>query len=789
MQENSVQQAETDLFAQVEWDVATGEVQRSPAWFRMTGYDEDEQDSDAIGFWADRAHPADLVHFYRVLEDFARSGKDELRFNYRLRFADGRWHQLAAVARVVARGRDGRPLKYLIHEIDLEPFHADDLKVAGLSTQLPAGLAGAWSWEPASGEVWWSKEVYEICGWSLDEPPPNLEGQAKLYVPESLTRLYEAIDRLLKEGTSFDLALTLVRTDGRRLPVRATAAITRGRAGSPGRVGGTLALLEPGQRADAATAARAAGPLLELDLPSGDWIASPEAERVITALGGRHEDPSRALRELLTHSSREDLQAWTDGLKSDVAARGSLLLRTVSGRSLRLWPYGGVEGNESVFLRLEIEHEEGGRHVDADHDELTGLLKFRAFELLAENRLANSPQVLFKININAFRRVNAILGHRRGDEVLAAFAAHLSASLPGALLCRRAGDVFVGMMDCRGDGAELEHIREAIEAFVPPRVGLLKLRFALAMVRSDGLLSLPEMIEAASELIEACPPGGSRVFGAEDGQRMERHRRISRQLLGVAARGELRCHYQPSVSAIDGTTCGVETLVRWQSPELGQVSPGDFIPLAEETGEIIAIGRWVLAQAIADFARMRRMGLAIPHVSVNLSPTQFADSGLAGFALEACREHGVEPGAVMIELTESAFIDDGDMTRSVLESLTGAGFLLAMDDFGTGFSNLGVLTRLRLSQVKIDRSFVSRMLEDPASRVVVDSVVRLAHGLSCHTVAEGAERQDQVDALRALGCDQIQGFHIARPMPFDDLVAWQAGRLEAYALPQRGGRA
>ena len=794
MQESGERRSTADLFARVDWDVASGEARRSPEWFRMTGYSAGAQDSGSIGFWSERAHPADLVQFYQTLAEFALSGKDELRFNYRLRFADGRWHQMAAYAQVASRGRDGSPSKYCIWEMDLEPFHARDLQVAGLPSSFQPGLSGAWSWEPGSGEVWWSKEVYELTGWPVSEPPPGLEGQSKLYAPESLDRLYEAIGRLTTQGEGFDLVLTLVRTDGRRLPVRATAAITRGRAGSPERVGGTLALLEPGAREGAGgRGTPPQGPVLEVDLRSGELTASPGVARLVAGLGGRGEDPVRALRELLTRGSLDELKEWIAGLDGEPGERRSLKLRTVSGRSIRLWPFGGVEGTGCVFLRLELDDDDAASMPVSDHDDLTGLLSFRAFELLADSRLSASSagvaQALFKVNINAFRRVNALLGHRRGDQVLRAFATHLGAHIPGALLARRAGDVFIGLVDRPGGEppeATVARIRAALDSFVPPGLGLIRLRFSLVLVPAEGFASLGELIEAAADILQSCPRGGDVVFGTRDGERLARHREVYRQLIGVAARGELRCVYQPSVSAADGSTRGIETLVRWDSPGLGLISPADFIPMAEETGEIVAIGRWVLGAAIRDFARMRRMGLRVPRVSVNLSPTQFSDSGLLEFALAACREHGVDPRTVVLELTESAFIEDTEITRTALDALTGSGFRLAMDDFGTGYSNLGVLTRLQLSHIKIDRSFVSRMLKDPASRVVVDSITRLARGLSCGTVAEGAESEDEVALLRELGCDEVQGFLYARPMALEDLVAWQAARTPAEARPGRG---
>lgn len=776
------------VFARVDWDVASGVVSRSAEWFRMTGYSQDAEASDSIAFWSDRAHPDDLLRFYQALESLSHSGEDGMPFNYRLRFADGRWHQMAGFTEIASRGRDGRPSAYRIWEMDLEPFDVHGVAANAGATGANVAVVGAWSWAPGTDEVWWSKEIYDLTGWPLGEPPPDLAGQRDLYLPESLERLHAAIARLRAEGESFEIDLVMLNRDGRRLPIFITGSVTRGRPGSLERIGGTVGLRDAG-----AVPPSRHGPVLEVDFRSGTWTLSPEAVRTVGLLGGKPGDPARSLRELLTRASRDELQAWLDGLPREDESREALKLRTLSGRNFRLRLHDGLSGAGHALLRIEIEDDQAEVAERRDYDELTGLLSFSAFEALAEVRLSSGPkrgsQAFFMVNINSFRRVNAILGHRRGDDVLRAFAQHLGALLPGALLTRRSGDVFTGLLDrIEGESAEslAARVRLSLDSFVPPGLGLIRLRYSLAVVPAEAFDSLPGMIEASVDLLQSGGPGCTVVFGQEDGERMARQRAVYRRLAGVAARGELLCVYQPSVAAADGRTCGVEALVRWHSPDMGAVAPLDFIPIAEESGEINGIGRWVLATAIKDFAKMNRMGLGIPRISVNLSPMQFSDSDLASFALAACQAEGVDPASVVLELTESSFVDGSGMTRSAIEALVSAGFKLAMDDFGTGFSNLGVLTRLNLSHIKIDRTFVSRMLVDPASRVVVDTVIRLARGLSCGTVAEGAETEAEAAELRILGCDEVQGFLYASPMAFDDLVAWQANRPSGTSDPRQG---
>lgn len=775
------------VFARVDWDVRTGEVNRSEDWYLMTGHSPDHEDARSLAFWSDRVHPADLLRFYRAFEAFQASGDDTFSFNYRFRFADSRWHQMGGMARVAERSANGRPVRIEIREIDLEPFFAGLREEAEPVGSLRPGLAGAWSWEPGTDEVWWSREIYELTGWDPKDPPPGLEGQEKLYAPESLARLQAAVRRLAETGESYDLLLTLVRADGRRLPVRATGAITLGRHGELRRVGGTLSLLgsaEPSQ----AMPMGDDGAWLEVDLAGGEWLASAAATALLESLGAPAGGAEARLLALLSQESRAELRAWLDGLEGRADAAHSLSIRTLSGRRLRLWPFGIPEGARKVFLRIERDDADPVAETRGDFDPLTGLLAFDAFLAIADAQVAAAANprrlVLFKINIDRFREVNALLGHRRGDLVLRAFAGHLRSNLPEALLTRRSGDVFVGLLPI-ADGIEaagcMARILDITGAFEPEGLGLIKLKFRLGLVTADSAPSVEELVDAAAEMMSAAGPGKAALFGPVDAARLRRRREIYTLLPGVAGRGELQCVFQPSVSASGGELRGLESLVRWASPTIGAISPGEFIAMAEESGEIVSIGRWMLDRAIADFARMRRMGLEVPQVSINVSPAQFADAELADFARQTCERHAVDPSRVVLEITESVLVDGSDMTSAAIDALLGAGFVLSLDDFGTGYSNLRSLIRLKLSKVKIDMSFVRRMIEDKASLIVVDTVIRLARGLSCSVVAEGVERQEQADLLRSLGCDEIQGYLVGRPMPFGEFVAWCEGRTDAVA--------
>ncbi len=245
-------------------------------------------------------------------------------------------------------------------------------------------------------------------------------------------------------------------------------------------------------------------------------------------------------------------------------------------------------------------------------------------------------------------------------------------------------------------------------------------------------------------------------------------------------RSELRLHYQPLVDLTTGTVVAVEALLRWEHPTRGLVPPLAFIPLAEETGLILPIGRWVLETAchrVRDWQR-RYPAAANLAISVNLSARQFAESGLISDVATILDHAGLDPALLELEITESVVMDQSEASVERLRGLRGLGVKLVLDDFGTGYSSLAYLRRLPLDTIKIDRSFVSGLGDDPADTPIVRAVISLAHGLGIDVVAEGIETEAQVAELRDLDCDRGQGYWFSRPLPELAVEALLAGTAE-----------
>jgi EAL domain-containing protein (putative c-di-GMP-specific phosphodiesterase class I) len=239
---------------------------------------------------------------------------------------------------------------------------------------------------------------------------------------------------------------------------------------------------------------------------------------------------------------------------------------------------------------------------------------------------------------------------------------------------------------------------------------------------------------------------------------------LENALFHAIDRDQLLLHYQPLISARTGRVSGVEALVRWQHPDHGLIPPGQFIPMAEETGLIVTIGEWVLHTACAQMKRWHRQGLPPMSMSVNLSSRQFRQDGLAKTVRAALDDAGLDPRLLELELTESVLMDDAARSKAILDELNGLGVSVALDDFGTGYSSLSYLKGFKLDALKIDRTFTAEITTSEATASIVRATIGLARGLRLRTVGEGVETRAQAEFLVKHGCDSLQGFLFARPM-------------------------
>lgn len=412
------------------------------------------------------------------------------------------------------------------------------------------------------------------------------------------------------------------------------------------------------------------------------------------------------------------------------------------------------------------------RFGPGDVDRLTGLLDRPGFlERMRAALLEPRAFELVVADLNRLRRLNEALGHERADLVLAALGARLAAAFPPEALPARIGEdefaVFVPRPAPGGPDPSSEAFKAALEQ--PLRIAGFDIYPTLTFgsVETLGGPDAPEaaeLLRRAELAVEAVktatagsgPSGYGKALGMDSLSRLA----LEADLRQAIVRGELQAFYQPVVRLKTGRVAGFEALVRWRHPKRGLVPPDDFLPLAEEMGLMIEVGRQMLAAASAQLAawRKRHPDAQEVWVSVNLSPGEIMRAGLVEEVAELARRHALPPGCLKLEITESDIMRDPDGAAEVLHRLRAAGAGLALDDFGTGFSSLSYLTRLPFHTLKIDRYFVMTMLANAGSHKIVRSVTSLGRDLDMEVVAEGVESAMMAEALQLLGCDYGQGF-------------------------------
>jgi diguanylate cyclase (GGDEF)-like protein len=419
------------------------------------------------------------------------------------------------------------------------------------------------------------------------------------------------------------------------------------------------------------------------------------------------------------------------------------------------------------------------------HDPLTGLPNRALFEdrlaraLAEQERRGSSVAVIF-LDIDRFKLINDSLGHVAGDDLLKAIAPRLNQALrPGDTVARFGGDEFGVLLEDIGNERDATRVAERIAvALAKPFVVRGREHFVTASagiaIGSAADVATTLIRDSDAAMYRAKERGRARyeIFDEMMRIRVAHRLTIENELRSAIDRNELRVHYQPVVSLSSGRITGAEALVRWQHPQHGLMPPLEFIPVAEESGLITAIGRWVLEEACRQTAEWHQANAdqAPLEISVNMSVRQLGEEKqLTDTVRRTLAATKLDPACLSLELTEGALIEEQASAYAALSELNGLGVQLVLDDFGTGYSSLASLQRLPFDSIKLDKSFVGRLGEDRVDHAIVTAVVALAQTLELDVIAEGIETEEQLAIVRALGCDQAQGFYFSRPVAADEL--------------------
>jgi diguanylate cyclase (GGDEF)-like protein/PAS domain S-box-containing protein len=442
----------------------------------------------------------------------------------------------------------------------------------------------------------------------------------------------------------------------------------------------------------------------------------------------------------------------------------------------------GVIVSAAIRDVTERKRYEAQLEYQANYDELTGLsnrnlLLDRLKQALPyAERHGREVAVLF-INLDHFKFVNDSLGHNVGDGLLKVVAERLATCVrPDDTVARQGGDDFIIVLADLATGQDSVLVAQKIQNAVSQPLDLeghdlkVSCSIGISIHPKDGkdIQTLLKNAELAMFRAKEHGRGIFQFFTDELHDRVVGRMTMERSLRRALKNDELSLHYQPQLELATGRVIGVEALLRWQSPDVGSVSPATFIPLAEETGLIIPIGEWVLATACRQNRLWQDAGFAPLVMAVNLSPRQFGDPGLIHTIAGVIRDSGIKSHYLELEITEGMVMRDVETSMAMLSDLKRLGAQLAMDDFGTGYSSLSHLKRFPFDKLKMDISFVREVTYDPGSAAIAKTIIAMAHNLELKVIAEGVETEGQLNFLRTHRCDEMQGFYFSRPLSAGD---------------------
>ncbi len=460
-------------------------------------------------------------------------------------------------------------------------------------------------------------------------------------------------------------------------------------------------------------------------------------------------------------------------------------------------------------IRYSIERKKSDKRIMqlAFYDGLTGLPNQTSFrdrlqQVIAHARRYKRIAAVLFLDLDNFKRINDTLGHRAGDYLLKLVSERLNGTIrssdslarnrsdkPQTTVARQGGDEFTLILtEIRNpeDAAKVAHRivsklsepykLEGYEVFITVSVGI-----AIFPVDGEDIDSILMNADAAMYHAKKQGKNNFQFYRLTMNERAIERLNLENDLRKALERDELLLHYQPKVGIQSGEIVGMEALIRWQHPELGMVSPAEFIPLSEETGLIVPIGEWVLQAACAQINAWQSQGLPHIPVSVNLSSQQFQHQELLITIERLLESSGISPEHLMLEITESVIMQNTDSTFDILNTLTAIGLRLLIDDFGTGYSSLSYLKRLPVFAIKIDRSFIRDISTSPDDAAIIKAIIAMAQNLKLKVVAEGVETEEQLAFLRDEQCDVMQGYLFSRPLPAEEASKLLAREKEQQA--------
>ncbi len=679
-----------------------------------------------------------------------------------------------------------------------------------LKSAQSIGRIGSVELDLVTGDLHMSEEalrIFGLEGTSIDQLPDVFNGRVH---PDHRDDRQEALRRAIETGVPVDKSFPIILPDGTSRWVHERCELLPGQSGEHDQMIGTFQDISE-QRLRHERLAMFSMAVEQ----SAYWAVITDAEGTIIyanpavfQLSGFSGDELIGKKPHLLASGLHPPEFYEElwaTIRSGRTWRSIIENRTKTGDRLLLdmtiQPIKDGHGSITYFvstardLTAEREYENRIRHV-RDHDSLTGLMNRDAFVATLESGSTPPPgkncgTAIVVLDLDRFKMLNDVLGNTACDEILKHCASRLQALISSEDLLARLGSDEFGIS--RGGFSSSTEVA----AFVGEK--LLKAMAEpfdidgreVTLTASVGIACFPDTFECPSRVVEqahlalerARSMGGNRYTFFESGMNKHVAEFVDtlHSMRGALARNEFEVHYQPYIDLSTGRPAGMEALVRWRKPGGKLVPPGRFIPVLEETGMIGEVGQWILRDVARQLREWINHDLPVLPVSINISPIQFQDRDLPAKIQEVLQHHEIPSELVVLEITESSFMEDLDYTKKILNCFQTSGFKISVDDFGTGYSSLAYLKKLPVDNLKIDISFIRYIMTDPDSASIVTAIIQMASSLGLRTIAEGVENQQQYAVLRILRCDFVQGFLCARPMPAPDLARYLSAQLTSPA--------
>lgn len=775
---------------------------------KLIGYNKDELIGQTYHNAVDEANAKKLFTIYN---EVYKTGRSLTESSYEIIRKDGARRTLDSSVSLI-RNAANEPIGFrgLVRDITARIEMEENLKEKErrLAEAQRTAHLGSWEWDVVENRVTWSEELYRIFGLA----PHEFEGTFEAYLSYVHPEDREAVSQLIGQAVQDKLFphhdTRIIRPDGVERTIYTTAVVHVDENGNPIKMTGIAQDITERKQAEAdlqknvsllrSTFEATADGILAVDL-NDNIIGS---NKKFGEMLGLPEEfiHSRDSKEVIDHflGLLKDPEGFAKVIKRSLEYPDEIsfcTLELTDGRVYERYTQPQVSDGKSVGRVMSFRDiterkraEEQLRH-DAFHDGLTGLANRALFMdhlrmtiERSKSQHANSYAVLF-LDFDRFKVVNDSLGHAQGDKLLKQIGQRLQTCMrTGDLLARLGGDEFVILLSELLESGDALRVAERIqdklkspfelagrEVFISTSIGIA--------LNASGTSHAEEMLRDADIAMYRAKAKGKaqyQVFDLAMHEHASQKLQLETEMRHALERGEFELHYQPIIELETNKLDGFEALVRWRHPIRGMVSPMEFIPMAEETGLILPLGKWILHESCR---QLREWQEGIPSasnltVSVNLSCKQFLQSNLAEQVAEQLEASGLDPHYLKLEITESQIMENTEMAVAIINRLRDLGIKLSLDDFGTGYSSLSYLHRLPIDYLKIDRSFVSRMVESKENGEIVSTIIKLAQNLKMQVVAEGIETADQLAQLNQLNCEYGQGYFFSKP-----LEAQAAGHL------------